>query len=120
MKEPRKMSFVDFMKKYAPTLNMDPNNPSTIQTVADMNCYILLNSTDDIVYGLHEEQRRQLCDVISNWRTVIRATEEAKLGSSEFTELSKKPLDPSLTVEKLYELARKTIATADGLENTKI
>jgi hypothetical protein len=84
-----------------------------------MNCDVLFNSPDEVVYGLHEEQRRQVCDIVSKFQIIIRATEEAKRGSSEFTELSKKSLDPSLTVEKLYELARKTIATADGLETSK-
>lgn len=114
-----KMNFIDFMKKHAPLLNIDQNNPSTIQTIATINCETLLNSPDETVYGLHEDQRRQACAIVSTFETIIRATDEAKRGSSQFTELSKKTLDPSLTVEKLYDLVKKTIATADGLETYK-
>ena len=119
MKETTKMTFVEFMRKYTPLLNIDPNNPSTIKTVADMKCNTLLNSPEEVVYGLGEAQRKQVCDVITKFETIIRATDEARRGSSEFTELSKKSLDGSLTVETLYDLVKKTITTANSLELSK-
>jgi hypothetical protein len=71
------LGFVNFMKKYAPLANLDTNNPSTIEALSTMECVKLLNSPE-IVYGLNDEQRQQVCNVVRKLEKLIQATEAGK------------------------------------------
>ncbi len=112
------LGFVNFMKKYAPLANLDTNNPSTIEALSTMECVKLLNSPE-IVYGLNDEQRQQVCNVVRKLEKLIQATEAGKNMSPTFTHQAFAYTNPKTTITQLYDMAREAVAKAELLEASK-
>ncbi len=117
----KSLSEVELLKKYAPLLNVDPKNPSTIKTISDADCSLLTSSPDPIS-GLQPDARGQLCDFVIKLNTIAQYT---TLVNSNVKNFVPDPFvfEPGMTVGKLIEKVKQLAARADLVEaasrNTK-
>ncbi len=114
----KEISYAQFIKKYAPKLNVDENNPSTIVAISAMECQKLLNS-QEVVYGLDPDKRDDACHLTRLLENVVQATEgnDRKL-SPNFRQndmsfiYSHPDIKNPVTINSLYSTARELATKA--------
>jgi hypothetical protein len=111
------LSFADLVKKYSP-LVVDPhgNNPSRLHDISSMKCVDLLSSPLP-VYGLTNDQRKELCSVVLNLETIVQAAEAGEAMVTTFTKTPYNYKNQAITLEEFFTDAKK-IALQTTLQGT--
>lgn len=115
---PGALSFTNFISKYAPSIHLDVSNPSTIASLSKMQVLELLQSPG-IVYGLHDDQRKELCSIVSVLEKYIRAV-TAPPTVQTINQTSYEYKDKNITLYQFYDLVRSAITRADTEQETII
>lgn len=111
-----KLDFFAMIRLYGSLMKVSVDNPSTIQAVSVMDVSKLLSSPEP-VYGINNDQRAQLCTLITKFQKASQAAEAARknLGSFTFT------LDTTtrMTLEELYNKAVALVASIEKEEEAR-
>ena len=95
----KKIGFIETIKKYAPSIHIDPKNPATLSVISRIEVYTLINN-EEWTYGLDEHKRKELSDIVANLDTIVRATEAQKTMETDF----KSPPFSSLIQKETFEV----------------
>jgi hypothetical protein len=112
-----KLSFIDFMKKYAPLVNIDPNNPSTIFALSEMECEILLNSPR--AYGLDTKPQQQICMVVRFIEKTVQIYDKNRPHAAYYIPSPYKYVDRTMKLENFYAIALKIVTEAKEAQARK-
>ncbi|MEN9880905.1 MAG: hypothetical protein RLZZ308_88 [Candidatus Parcubacteria bacterium] len=113
-----KLGFIPLMQKWAPAVDINKNNPATIVALSAMKCVELLNS-HEMVYGLNNTQREQVCQVVRNLEKTIQATDANRRVDPSFSQNPYSYADSAITVFAFYDKVQEAIAQAEKLEATR-
>ena len=95
----KKIGFIETIKKYAPSIPIDPKNPATLSVISRIDVYTLINN-EEWRYGLDEHKRKELSDIVANLDTIVRATDAQKTMETDF----KSPPFSSLIQKETFEV----------------
>lgn len=108
-----KLNFINLAKKYAPSVKIDPNNPSTVRALSEFECKKLLDSPDP-VYGLTPEQRVEVCRIVRHFERIVQAADRNKKGGNPSFAIPSpyQYVDHTMNLENFYTLVTR-IATEE-------
>lgn len=92
------------ISKYVPSY-VTTTNPSSWSQVSAFDSYEILNNPTTTLYGLDTDQRHEVSLLVSNMDKIIIATH------------SKSTSNQGVTIALLYDEVKRSIASADKLEN---
>ncbi len=115
--EENKLRFIDLMKKYAPSIKIDPNNPSTIRALSEFECKKLLDSPDP-VYGLTPEQRIEVCRIVRHFEKIVQAVDRSKKGDGTSFVIPSpyQYVDHTMNLENFHALAARMATEEENKE----
>ncbi len=71
----KQYDFYTFIKKYSPYTTLEKGNAATLTKTSSMRVYDLLNSSDG-VYGITNEERRDLCSIIQILKLIVESEQK--------------------------------------------
>jgi hypothetical protein len=89
---------------YLPSLSSGLSNPSKLGEVSEFICEDLLSSPNAHLYGLIDDQRKELCEFITFQQSLIMAVRGETISGTKYTLDTK-----GITLFGLYEQARKAV-----------
>jgi hypothetical protein len=112
----QELGFEGILKKYAPSIKIDTANPSVLASISEAECVKLLNSPVETIYGLNQDQRIEICNLLRQEEKILQATESHKKMKADFTQTMYTYTNELMTVRGLFEEARKAAEQANNDE----
>ncbi len=100
----KKIGFIEMIRRYAPSVHLDPKNPASLSVVSTMNVNKLINGEEG-VYGLDEGKRKELSDIVRNLDIIIRSVDAQKTLASSMEGEDFSSITGNETLEPYFDRA---------------
>lgn len=104
----------ELFKKYASSVSFDPST-SRMKDIGLWECDLLLNQPEAI-YGLNNDERKEVCRIINHMRVIVQAAEPPAPKGGAMIQNKHYAVSPHETISDLFEAARRAAVEANQRE----
>ena len=113
----KKIGFEEIIKKYAKSAQLTSTNPESLRRLAVVEPYELLNNnTQEHIFGLSLEERKDLSQISLYLQTLVQATEAKNRMKSNFKQNDYSVAPPKVKLEEYFDIVLGIVTKVDEEE----
>lgn len=113
----KKIGFEEIIKKYASSAQLNTNNPESLKRLAVVEPYELLNNnTQEHIFGLSLEERKDLSQISLYLQTLVQATEAKNRMRPNFKQNDYSIAPPRVKLEEYFTIVLGIVTKVDEEE----